>query len=411
MIRYNTTDIIKRAEQLSDLENSDFISDYEKVALLNEAWQILYQKIINANDKSWVKKIHAYNGMELPRDLYQISAIYIEKSLEQIHKRNASQRFGYEIADNHFYLSENYHGQEIVMEYYPVPKSMKLKEKTVDAPFPKATITANKNIYAMQDESDLILRDIESDYEYNLSTVSYDDIAIFTNGLLIKFGNDYSVFSYANETIGSVPSTLVPAIYNNTLYFYNKDNGQVIDIDYNIYLPNLDMTFDTNTYIIYFDNGRIYQIAEDYYKVGDTVVEIAERKLKFLQNPDTHNLYAVSDLGKLWKLYKDHVEIVETENTVISLCSEKYVITKKIFGSQMFLEGYGENIDLDYPNNLYFVLLSYMLAIQFKVKQSADTTELQRLYEVAEQQFMESITSDANDYYQIKNVYKKDWRF
>ena len=263
----------------------------------------------------------------------------------------------------------------------------------------------------MQDESDLILRDIESDYEYNLSTVSYDDIAIFTNGLLIKSGNDYSVFSYANEAIGSVPSTLVPAIYNNTLYFYNKDNGQVIDIDYNIYLPSLDMTFDTNTYIIYFDNGRIYQIAEDYYKVDDTVVEIAERKLKFLQNPDTHNLYAVSDLGKLWKLYKDHVEIIETENTVISLCSEKYVITKKIFGSQMFLEGYGENIDLDYPNNLYFVLLSYMLAIQFKVKQSADTTELQRLYEVAEQQFMESITSDANDYYQIKNVYKKDWRF
>jgi hypothetical protein len=77
----------------------------------------------------------------------------------------------------------------------------------------------------------------------------------------------------------------------------------------------------------------------------------------------------------------------------------------------MFLEGYGENVDLDYPNNLYFVILSYMLAIQFKIKQSADTTELQRMYEVAEQQFMDSITVDANDFYQIKNVYKKDWRF
>lgn len=30
MLRYTTKDIIQRAEQLSDLENSDFISDREK---------------------------------------------------------------------------------------------------------------------------------------------------------------------------------------------------------------------------------------------------------------------------------------------------------------------------------------------------------------------------------------------
>ena len=411
MIRYNTTDIIKRAEQLADLENSDFISDYEKVALLNESWQILYQKIINANDKSWVKKVRVYNGMVLPRDIYQISALYIEKSLEQIHKRNASQRYGYEIADNHLYLSENYHGQNISMEYFPMPKSMRLKEKTIEAPFPKGVITANRNIYATVEDDQLILRDIESDYEYNLGETSFDDLAIFSNGLLIQNESSFSIFSYANETIGSVPNTLVPAIYNNTIYFYNKSTGQVIDIDYNIYLPSLDMTFDSNTYIIYFDNERIYQIAQDYYRVGDNKVEIAERKLKFLQSTETHNLYAVSALGKLWNLYKDHVFIIETENMVVSLDNEKYVITKKLFGSQMFLEGYGENVDLDYPNNLYFVILSYMLAIQFKIKQSADTTELQRMYEVAEQQFMDSITVDANDFYQIKNVYKKDWRF
>ena len=124
MLTYSTNDIIKRSMQLADLENSDFISDYEKVALLNEAWTIIYQKIINANDKAWVKRIRAYDGMPLPCDLYQMSALYLEPSREQILKRNSSQKYGYELVNNKLYLSDNYRGKHVVMEYYPIPKSL-----------------------------------------------------------------------------------------------------------------------------------------------------------------------------------------------------------------------------------------------------------------------------------------------
>ena len=39
MIRYNASDVIKKAKQLADLENSDFISWNESITLLNDAYQ------------------------------------------------------------------------------------------------------------------------------------------------------------------------------------------------------------------------------------------------------------------------------------------------------------------------------------------------------------------------------------
>ena len=43
---YKTSDIIKRAKQLADLENSDFISYEENFMLINECYNKLYEKLI-----------------------------------------------------------------------------------------------------------------------------------------------------------------------------------------------------------------------------------------------------------------------------------------------------------------------------------------------------------------------------
>jgi hypothetical protein len=73
MITYNASDIVKRAEQLADIENSDFISFSEKIALLNEAYQVLYQKGINKDVNAFVKYINTKDRViQLPRDFYQL---------------------------------------------------------------------------------------------------------------------------------------------------------------------------------------------------------------------------------------------------------------------------------------------------------------------------------------------------
>ena len=411
MIKYTTNDIIKRAEQLADLENSDFISDYEKLALLNESWQIIYQKIINANDKSFLKWTRVCDGMCLPSDLYQIAAVYVDKTHTQIPKMNISQRHGYEIVNNRIYLSDDCRDTTVVMDYFPIPKTLKLKEKTIDAPFTSEVLTTSRNIYATKDGDDLIIKDLDSDFEYNLGTVTYNDIALYSNGLLIDATTGFKVFSFANSRIGNIPADLIPAIYGNTIYFFNKTSKQVVDLAYNIYLPKLDIELDDSCYIIYFDDLVTYQICPDYYICNDNKVEIAERSLKGILS-EGHELCVVSQLGKVWRLKKDKVEIVETEYPAVCMCNDKYVVTKRLFGNKQFLEGYSSDTELLYPNNLYYVVISYMLAIQFKVKQSADTTELQRMYEVAQNQLYSSLSNDANDVYQMKNVYSNNpWRF
>ena len=65
MITYNASDIIKRATQLADIENSDFISFSEKIALLNEAYQTIYQKGINKGNNSFVRYINTTNKVSL----------------------------------------------------------------------------------------------------------------------------------------------------------------------------------------------------------------------------------------------------------------------------------------------------------------------------------------------------------
>ena len=76
MIVYHSSDIIKRAEQLADLENSQFISFSEKIALLNEAYTSIYQKSINHDVNSFVKYINTRNNViQLPPDFYQLKAI------------------------------------------------------------------------------------------------------------------------------------------------------------------------------------------------------------------------------------------------------------------------------------------------------------------------------------------------
>lgn len=403
MVKYTSNDIIKRAEQLADLQNSDFITDYEKLALLNESFQMLYQKVINANDKTWIKTIEAYNGMELPQDFYQLSALYVRHTKEQIVKMNPAQLYGYEIKNNVLYFSPNYNNVEIVMEYWPIPPSFFLKKKTVDAPYNQEVIAADKNIFAYKNENnELVIADTDSDYAYNLGNITFSDIAIFQNAVLLESNGSQLVFRFDNETLATVTS-LIPAVYEDNLYFYNAQTQQIIDLNYNIYIPSFAHTIDASCYIIYFDNSRVFQLCPDYYYCNSTKIDMSERKLKCVQE---YYLFAVSSLGQVFKADSEGIAVIQTSYPAVCLTSNNYVLTKRNFGNKQFLEGLTPDSVLAYPNNLFFTMLAYMLAMQFKIKQSADVSGLSALYESASTQFFDSLNRDANASYQIKNAYQ-----
>ena len=412
IIRYTSNDIIKRAEQLADLENSDFISEYEKLALLNESFQRLYQEVINANDKTWIRTITAYDGMELPADFYQLSALYLKHSKEQIDKKNSSQYYGYEIKNNRIYFSHNYDNLEIVMEYWPMAPAITIREKTIDSPYTNNVIAAGDNLFVYLDDIDNItVADIYSDTVVSLGSVEqrpFTDIAVYSNGILLKNNNQILLYRFDTNEIGPINGNTIPAISQNTIYLFDKSSGNVVDLNYNLYLPALPMLLDEETTIIYFNEALTYQVGPSFYICNAyNKINIGSVKLKCAL---TDKLYAVANANKLWRLDYNGVELVETEYPPVGIVSDKYVLTNRAFGNVKFLEGLMESTILDYPNNLFFVTLSYMLAIQFKIKQSADVTALTGVYGEVKNQFFDSLNRDANQYYQIKNVYKgRSW--
>lgn len=409
MIRYNTTDIIKRAEQLSDLENSDFISDYEKVALLNESWQIIYQKIVNANDKTWAKRIRAYDGMPLPCDMYQMSALYLERSREQILKRNSSQKYGYEIIGNFLYLSDNYKGKEIIMEYFPIPKSLRLREKTADSPFENNILGANHSLYI---DSDNYIRDLNDSTVHFLIGTNYYDYAMFDNAVLAWTDSSYTEFAWWDyDGLSARPgeSTFIPLIIENHLYLYSSTQKKIYDTNQNEYLE-INITVPNGTKYIYANKELtdLYFFSPvGYYYNDSDFINLADRKtrLAWCQNRP----YAIlRNTNRLVRCDHTQIQIIDTEYIPMTFVSEKYVLTRKPMSELTFLEGYVNDTDLNFSNNIYFIVLAYMLAIAFKNKQGGDTTALYAQYESAVQQLFDSISNDANDSYQIKNVYKNN---
>lgn len=407
MIKYTGNDIISRAEQIADLENSDFISDEEKLALLNESFLMLYQKVIDSNDKLFTTTCYAKSGMFLPPDFYQLLELYVERTREPIPKKNSVKKKGYEIVNGKLYYSSEYQDEPVVIQYAKVPPTIYIKEKTIDSPYVNA-IAANDNIFVrLDDQENIVISDIYSDTVVNLgpkSAMPFTDIAVYSNGILFKNENQILLYRFDTNEIGAIGDDKIPAINQNTIYLFDTNTKQIVDMDYNVYLPELDIDFDPATKIIYFNSIVTYQVGSDFYICNKfDKVNIGGIKLKCSL---VECLYAVANTGKLWKLKYDGVELVRTEYTPIGIVSDKYVLTRRAFGNVDFLEGLKDSTFLDYPNNLFFVTLSYMLAIQFKVKQSADITALSAIYEEVKNQFFDSLNRDANQFYQINNVYR-----
>ena len=156
MIRYNASDVIKKAKQLADLENSDFISWNESITLLNDAYQNIYQKSINKGNNDFVRVIQTSEKcINLPRDFYQLKALTIKQDRfnTPIMRRPQNGSFddlSYDIYNNTL-LINGYSSGTIILEYYPTPATLTLpnEDVTIDLPIgsDETLVGAYKNVY------------------------------------------------------------------------------------------------------------------------------------------------------------------------------------------------------------------------------------------------------------------------
>lgn len=438
MLKYTTQDIIDRAKELADLQNSDFITWAENMHLLDESYKKLYQEVINANDKYYVQTVNLSDLViagraekevryYLPEDFYQLQSITVDSGANVVLKKATTESksaFRYDFINDTLVLYGGVESRNPVISYYPVPKTLTVKAPEVQAVVEGYILDCNGSKYLTSELTDtgttIKVFDISSNVE-RAYTVAIQSAIV--NGYL---GHKAALLITSTEMYHLNLST--GALEDVTGGFPAKADGEVYVIDentpsHNIYRgTNLttawkedviwtDPTrtgFELYTFnpedlsVVYMiSNNSIIECSEESYKAVDSVTN--QDKMEWIKG----SLFYVKD-----DVMKDGVSIIDYRefdevygfNKVdyntgygISLSSldDSYVHIKSCFIDTV----------LDFPNNFHFTYLAYQLAIAYKAKQNADASALITRSGEEAAQFYDSMSRDTAESFRIQNVY------
>ena len=269
MIKYTTKDIVNRAKQLADLNNSDFISWNENINLLNENWQKIYQQLIDNGDKTFIKEFEtvSLNKIKLPCDFYQLFSVELIPSCRQILRKAKSEpesSLTYDIENDYLILYGTV-SEKIRIKYIPIPQTLTLQNETKDINadfssvyssvleneelkfmdcyknkylFLKKTKGTNIcNLYIFNKDTNEIKK-ITNDFSYEITyaVIGYKNIVYFTS--YNKSAKTYSIYvirdGYVTVELGGIPTSPsllkrdkdVGAIYieNKSMNIFINDN-------------------------------------------------------------------------------------------------------------------------------------------------------------------------------------------
>lgn len=440
-VTYKASDIVKRAMQLADLENSDFISFSEKLALLNESYQQLYQKGINKDTNAFVKYIHTQNtAITLPRDFYQLKAVNVDKNgyLEPVLRRPANQSthdLSYEILNNTLKINGYAGCGDICIEYYPLPLSLTFpntpKSISPQGSSTDSFLALRNNIYVTINTADnrITIGDITDSEVTAVIPKDYfttlysnfihieEDYVVFTGGIY------QTLYSLSGRGLESTKNKVVfyrhkTFLYDETAHTLKFPTGEVaysnIDFDFgdtNLIILDEEMEtfvglkYTTSDYVGsgVFVGGRNIKTKElTSVKVHVTKLYNYEN-LVYLMNGTSY--LAAIDLSNISKPLQETIQESDVIDIVDIDDNTGYGYLTKRFGNRYNIMSFFEDTVLNFPNNTYFVFLSYILAVAFKTKQGSDISQLASLYSQAEEAFYDSLQRDDWGSTRITSIY------
>lgn len=415
---YKSSDIIKKAEQLADLENTDFIGWNEKISLLNDAYTMLYQKLVNIGDGSFVKPMVVYSGENiLPPDFWQIKSVNLiqNKIVTPVKRRASSENYSslsYEVRFDKLYINGTYTNGEIVVEYWAKPKTLTYKPAPVTL---QPDLGDRTNVIGVYDEkfftttnNIIYMYDCKTSEEKNTET-----LPVSVNGV-IHTGSDYAVFNstgnlfylldYSNMSV--TPLTGIPFFTEDgnfgmidTLNVGRLNGHKVFDWEHSD-IPYINLVVCNNEMTDFF----FHNTSGDIYHNGE-LVTLNDEALRCASIRYAN--------GNCWYYSDNEVGYIDSENNVHIVSIKKGIVgINKIDCNTGFgytigttVHPWVEDTVLDFPNSMYFQIMGYMLAVQFKIKQGADASGLLTVLGTLENTFYDTLTQDANDFIRIKNVY------
>lgn len=440
-VTYKASDIVKRAMQLADLENSDFISFSEKLALLNESYQQLYQKGINKDTNAFVKYIHTQNtAITLPRDFYQLKAVNVDKNgyLEPVLRRPANQSthdLSYEILNNTLKINGYAGCGDICIEYYPLPLSLTFpntpKSISPQGSSTDSFLALRNNIYVTINTTDnrITIGDI-TDSEVTAVIPKDHFTALYSNFIHIE--EDYVVFTggiyqtlYSLSGRGLTSTKDKVVFYRHKTFLYDETAHTLKFPTGGVAYSNIDFNFgDTNLIILDEEMETFVGLkytTSDYVGsgvfVGGRNIETKEltsvkvhvtkfynyKNLVYLMNGTSY--LAAIDLSNISKPIQETLQESDVIDIVDIDDNTGYGYLTKRFGNRYSIMSFFEDTVLNFPNNTYFVFLSYILAVAFKTKQGSDISQLAGLYSQAEEAFYDSLQRDDWGSTRITSIY------
>lgn len=364
-----TRDLILRAEQYANKENADFYSYAEKVAMLNESYVSLYQFLLNTGDKYWVKEYNTNSTIfTLPDDCYQISGLYVKIG------NRRHQVFDYELKNNKVYVKTGVIDNHFILEYYPTPTELTYKDVLNKCPFNYDGLTdINQNMALIAGATHYSIYDTvtKKTYETALEVGEYAHIYNDGNVVSYKDGN-YKCLNIGKNIVIDLGNVLI--IYNNSVYYKKGEN--VIDINGNI-VSTIEL--EAGSYITDFTH---------YIKL-DGILPINNYTYII---PDTDT--GVTDGQKVYTQY------------AIKGYYNNAFLTKNSLTSVYFIESLYNDVEISYPNNIFYTVLAIDIALKMRSKQGVDNSLLNQQYIMARTALFNSIEKNKGSHVKIKDVYE-----
>lgn len=403
MLQYTVQDLINQAKSKADLENSDFIRHADNVSVLNDCWTGLYQKAIDAGEKFFIASVmlEGEGCFILPDNFFQLASV-TEKNGIQIPRRSTTEiekgLKGYEIRNNRIYIF-NVHS-EIKLEYYPTPA-------TLTFPFKPVKYTLNERYYAG------IKNFIYSDTAcMDIDTNEITPIEGLPEGAkLYQVYKDFAVYYVPREESGYLA--------DSDYYFVDH---QTLTVDYELKDLSVIIMQDNERNVIYLDpvTGKIYNlkgieqreieevpltVSKNMVLNKDGTITVLEGWCSFWREDKPSSFFYTDNQSKICVYDADENESKKADFEQRGFLLEYNDLTGRGIWFNNTLYSSSSNVLLNYPNNLFFSVLMYDLAISYKMKQNQDTTILESKKMEIEYQYFDSLTQDDFEPVRIRNAY------
>ena len=377
-MKYNISDIVKSARQISDLENSDFISWNENIRLVNEAWTAVHQKLINKGDFTFVNEMDIGKEQELPTDFYQVLSI-----LDNYHTpvprysigMNDSQIW-YKIINNKLILNGL---QSAKLTYFTKPQFLTYPADTINDALPLSegeTIEfacdnyalTNKNVWDIKEAS--IVRAAEENAVY-----------------VDAYGRTYP----ANEK---------PIFYPDGRCFkltLNSCTDPKCKVGYSGDIENI--TFDGVYYYARYSNGNINVFEQD----NSTNIDVLEGFSSNIYFNNEHKFYIKDGV-----VFVDDIPMYDASiyNNKVYMLKIDLNTGYGLFTNNNKILSIAVDTELNLPNNLYYNVLAYMLAFSYCCKQGKDASYVNAQLNSNVELLYDTLTNDAFSQMKITNIYR-----